>query len=65
MSHIHWVARGTGTPNDKDEVNKREVYECDGCVCDLEVDSPSIFNVYHSDEALARMFPTLDLRCGG
>jgi hypothetical protein len=24
------VARGTGTPNDKDEVNRREVCECDG-----------------------------------
>jgi hypothetical protein len=30
MTHIHWVARGTGTPKDKDEVNKREVCECDG-----------------------------------
>ncbi len=30
MSHIHWVARGTGTPKDRDEVNKREVSECDG-----------------------------------
>jgi hypothetical protein len=29
MSHIHWVERGTGTPKDKDEVNKSEVYECD------------------------------------
>ena len=27
MSHIHWVARGTETPKDKDEVNRREV--CD------------------------------------
>ncbi len=24
MSHIHWVSRGTGTPKDKEEVNKRE-----------------------------------------
>jgi hypothetical protein len=30
MSRIHWVARGTGTSKDRDEVNKREVYECDG-----------------------------------
>ena len=30
MSHKHWVARGTGTPQDRDEVNKREVSECDG-----------------------------------
>jgi hypothetical protein len=32
MPHIHWVVRGTGTPKDRDEVNKREVFECDGCV---------------------------------
>ena len=24
-SHIHWVARGTGTPKDRDEVNRRKV----------------------------------------
>ena len=30
MSRIHWVVRGTGTPKDKDEVNKSEVCECDG-----------------------------------
>jgi hypothetical protein len=29
VSHIHWVDRGTGTPKDKDEVNTREVSECD------------------------------------
>jgi hypothetical protein len=29
-TRIHWVTRGTGTPKDKDELNKREVYECDG-----------------------------------
>jgi hypothetical protein len=27
---IHWVGLGTGTPKDRDEVNKREVCECDG-----------------------------------
>ena len=37
MSHIHWVARGTGTPKDRDEVNRRDVCECDGWVCVLEV----------------------------
>ncbi len=37
MSRIHWVDRGTGTPKDRDEVNKREVCECDGWVCDLDV----------------------------
>ena len=30
MTRIHWVDRGTGTPKDKDEVNRREVCECDG-----------------------------------
>jgi hypothetical protein len=29
VSLSHWVGRGTGTPKDKDEVNDREVYECD------------------------------------
>ncbi len=27
MSHRHWVGRGTGTPKDKDEVKRREVFE--------------------------------------
>jgi hypothetical protein len=30
VSLTHWVGRGTGTPKDKDEGNKREVYECEG-----------------------------------
>ncbi len=43
MSLRHWVVQGTGTPKDKNEVNRREVYECDGWVCDLEVmGTPSI-----------------------
>jgi hypothetical protein len=29
-SHRHWVTGGTGTPKDKDEVNRRDVCECDG-----------------------------------
>jgi hypothetical protein len=29
---LHWVGRGTGTPKDRDEVNNREVCECDGRV---------------------------------
>ncbi len=24
-SHIHWVVWGTGTPNDRDDLNRREV----------------------------------------
>ncbi len=46
MSLRHWVVRGTGTPKDKDEVNRREVCECDGRVCDLEVMGvPSILSI--------------------
>jgi hypothetical protein len=26
----HWVVRGTGTPKERDETNRREVCECDG-----------------------------------
>ncbi len=36
-SHIHWVSRGTGTPKDKDDINRRDVCECDGWVCVLEM----------------------------
>ncbi len=31
------VVWGTGTPKDRDEVNKREVSECDGWLCDFYV----------------------------
>jgi hypothetical protein len=42
-SHIHWVDQGTGTLKDRDEVNRRDVCECDGWVCVLEViGAPSI-----------------------
>jgi hypothetical protein len=27
---IHWVGRGDGTPEDRDEVSSRDVCECDG-----------------------------------
>jgi hypothetical protein len=32
MTHIHWVPRQNKLeiPRDKDEVNKREIHECDG-----------------------------------
>jgi hypothetical protein len=32
MTHIHWVSRQNKLeiPGDKDEVNKREIHECDG-----------------------------------
>ncbi len=44
MSRIHWVEWGTVTPKDIDEVNKREV-----CECDLDATgAPSIFSVIRS-----------------
>jgi hypothetical protein len=58
-SDINWVVCGTGTPKDRDEVNEREV-----CECDLEaIGIPLMFNVIHSAADLARMLPTLDLTC--
>jgi hypothetical protein len=32
MSHLHWVTRQNKLeiPNDKDEVNTREIHKCDG-----------------------------------
>ncbi len=50
MPHIHSVDRGTGIPKDRDEVNRREVYECDGWVCDLDLmDTPSKLSVIRTD----------------
>jgi hypothetical protein len=62
MPLIHWVPRGTGIPTDKDEVNRREVCECDGWVCDLDsIGDPSRLRLIRKAAALARIFPTLDL----
>ena len=37
---------------------RREVWECEGWVCDLEsIDDPSIFRLIHSAAALSRMLP--------
>ncbi len=53
---IHWVPRGTGTPIDRDEVNRRDVCECDGWVCVLYViGAPSIFKLIRKAAALARV----------
>ncbi len=62
-ARIHWVDRGTGTPKDRDEVNRREVCECDGWVCDLDVIVvPSKLRVIRKDSTLSRILPTRDLR---
>jgi hypothetical protein len=64
MLRIHWVVRGTGTPKDRDEVNKREVSECDGWVCDLDVmDTASKSSVIRKTVVLTRVRPTLLLTC--
>ena len=53
-----FVSRGTGTPKDRDEVNRREDYD----ICDLYViGTPSKFKVMSKAEDLARIFPTRDL----
>ncbi len=63
-TRIHWVTRGTGTPKDKDELNKREVYECDGWVCDRDtIGVPSIFKVIRNVTVLTRMLSTLPFNC--
>jgi hypothetical protein len=38
MSHLHWVPRQNKLeiPRDKDEVNKREIHECDGRAHDAD-----------------------------
>ena len=57
------VVRGTGTPKDRDEVNRRSVCECEGWVWDLDViGAPSRFRLIRKTAALVRIFPTLDLR---
>ena len=57
-------AWGTGTPKDRDEVNKREVCECDGWVCDLDdTGTSSIFKIIRNTTVLVRMLPSFDLIC--
>ena len=59
---VHWDPRGTGTPKDRDEVNRRDVCECDGWVCVLEViGAPSIFKLIRKAAALVRVLPTFAL----
>ena len=63
-SHIHCVVRGTGTPKDKDEVNRRDVWECDGWVCDSDViGAPSRLRSIPKVEVSASRFPHFVLSC--
>ena len=64
MSQIHWVVWGTGSPKDRDEVKRREVWECEGWVCDLEaIGAPSMFRLIRRAASLARVCPTLETDC--
>ena len=66
VSRGHWVPRGTGTPKDRDEVNRRDVSECDGSVCVLEViGAPSMLRLTRKAAALARVRPTFAFSCAG
>ncbi len=60
---MYCVTRWTGTPKDRDEINRREVCECDGCVCVLEeVGIPQRLRFTRKTTDLVRMFPILDFR---
>ena len=67
-SRIHWVPRGTGPPKDKDEVNKREVSECDGCVCDLNSCFPYFVyyesNIVYYESIKSELKTNLTYECG-
>ncbi len=65
MSHIHWVARQNKLeiPRDKDEVNKREIHECDGWAHDPDtMVAPLTPKPKRKVEALARTPPTIASR---
>ena len=64
MPRKHCIVHGTGTPKDRDEVNKRDACEWDGWVCERDVIcAPSIFKFTRIAAALARVLPILDLSC--
>ena len=57
MSHIHWVVRQNKLeiPRDKDEVNRREIHECDGRAHDPDtMVAPLTPKPTRKAEALAR-----------
>jgi hypothetical protein len=66
MSHIHWVARQNKLeiPRDKDEVNKREIHECDGRAHDADtMVDPLTPKSTLKTESLARVSSTIALCC--
>ena len=65
---MHWVARQNKqeTPKEKDEVNKREVHECDVRTRDPDaMVGPPIPKPTCKAEALARAPPTIASVCEG
>jgi hypothetical protein len=66
VTHIHWVARQNKleTPEEKDEINKREVHECDGRASDPDaMVAPTTPKPTHKAEALDRVSPTMVSSC--
>jgi hypothetical protein len=66
MPHIQWVARQNKleTPKEKDEVNKREVHECDGRVRDPDaMVGPPTPKPTRKAEALVGAPPTIASSC--
>ncbi len=58
------VGHGTGTPKDRDEVNRKDLCEWDGWVCVLDViGAPSILRLTRKSAVLARVLSTLLLTC--
>jgi hypothetical protein len=65
MTHIHWVPRQNKleVPRDKDEVNKREIHECDGREHDPDtMVGPLTSKSTRKTETLSRVPSTIALR---
>ena len=62
MPHLHWVTRQNKLeiPNDKDEVNTREIHKCDGQVHDPDtMVDPLTPKPTRTVETLGRAPPTI------
>ena len=62
MPHIHWVPRQNKLeiPNDKEEVNTREIHKCDGQAHDPDtMEAPLTPKPTRKAEALANAPPTI------
>ena len=68
MPHIHWVERQNKLeiPKEKDEVNKREIHECDVRTRDPDaMVVPPTPKPTRKAEALAKAPPTIASSCEG